>query len=315
MCEIKKYDGQSTINEIENKDLLFISFEEKIPKPYRNFAFYLYKDEHGDTKADKTKELIEIPDPSIIYAHLPIIENYHAENLPPLPNYIDMSPQQRFTYLNWLKNIDRPIEDGYMLLYYYGLERHLLVGNFEKAFHQIIRLRRVHKNRFFQLISEMALIHSSIFRERLDMLADLHEKTEITGFSNTHLWLAHTLKEDISVERLLVIFHRAFKLSRKPLKENFTLLEDCTREILNDTYGYNGFPIKDYNISHVKTIVEYRYANYTFPNEIKIVDVPDFFQCKHFLTDVEHVFRLSYEKYKKQRAFERKKPKIQLCRD
>jgi len=245
MCEIKKYDGQSTVNEIENRDLLFISFEKKIPKPNRDFAFYLNKDEHGDTKVDKTRELIEIPDPSTIYAHLPIIENYHTENLPPLPNYIDMSPQQRFSYLNWLKNIDKPIEEGYVLLCYYGLERHLLTGNFEKAFHQIIRLRKVHKNRSFQLISEMALIHSGMFHHRMDMLIDLLEKTEITGFSNTHLWLAHILKEDISVERLLVIFHRAFKISHKPLKENYTLLEDCTKEILNDTYGYDGFPIKE----------------------------------------------------------------------
>ena len=226
-----------------------------------------------------------------------------------------MSPQQRFRYLNWLKNIDNPIEDGYVLLYYYGLERHLLVGNFEIAFHQIIRLRKVHKNRSFQLISEMALIHSGIFRERLDMLVDLHEKTEITGFSNTHLWLAHTLKQDISVERLLIMFHRAFKLSHKPLKENYRLLEDCTREILNDTYGNDGFPIKEYDISHLKTIVENRYANYTFPNEIKIVDVPDFFQCNLFMTDVEYIFRLSYEKYKKQRALERKEQKIRLHRN
>jgi len=141
------------------------------------------------------------------------------------------------------------------------------------------------------------------------MLVDLHEKTEITGFSNTHLWLAHILKEDISVERLLVIFQRTFKLSHKPMKENCALLENCTKEILNDTYGYDGFPIKDYDISHIKTIVENRYANYTFPNEIKIVDVPDFFQCKPFMTDVEHLFRLSYEKYKKQRALERKEQK------
>jgi len=315
MCEIKKIDGQSTVNEIENKDLLFISFEKKIPKPYRNITLHLCKDEHGVMKVDKTRELIDISDPSTIYAYLPIIENYHAKELPPLPNYIDMSPEQRFRYLNWLKNIDRPIENGYVLLYYYGLERHLLVGNFEKAFHQIIRLRKVHKNGSFLIISEQALIHSCLWHHRLDMLVDLHGKTEISEFSNTHLLLAHTLKKEISVQNLLAIFYRAFKLSRKSLKENYTLLEDCTREILNDTYGFEGFPIKDYDISNIKTTIERRFANYTFPNDLQIVDVPDFFQYKPLMADVERIFQLAYEKYKKYRAFELKKMRSQHCRD
>ena len=315
MCGIKKFDGQSTVNEIENKDLLFISYEKKIPKSYRNIVSYLYKDEYGDMKVDKTMTQMEIPDPSTIYAYLPIIENYHAKQLQHLPNYIDISPEQRFTYLNWLKNIDNPIDEGYVLLYYYGLERHLLVGNFEKAFFQIIRLRKVHKYSSFQLFSELALIHSCMLLHRMDMLAGLHEKTEITGFSNTHLLLAYQLKKDISVQNLLDIFDRSFKLSRKPLKENYKLFENCTREILNDTYGSEGFPIKNYDISITKTTVERRFANYTFPNEIQLVDIPDFFQCEPFMADIKHVFRLAYEKYKKHKAFERKKLKIQLRED
>ena len=235
--------------------------------------------------------------------------------MPRLPNYADLTPQQRFTYLNWLKNIDNPIEPGYVLLYYYGLERHLLVGNFEKAFNQIIRLRKAHKNSSFQMFSELALIHSCMLHDRSDMLAGLHEKTEITGFSNTHLLLAYNLKKEITVQNLLFMFDRAIKLSRKPLKENYALLEDCTREILIDTYGFEGFPIKEYDVSNSKTAIETRFVNYTFPNEIRLVDIPDFYQCKPLMADIVNVFRMSYEKYKKQKAFERKKQKIQFCRD
>ena len=306
MQDIKTYDGISTVNAIKNRDLLFISYDREIPKSNRENVFRLTNDEYGNTKVHKTGVRMEIPDPSTIYAHLPLIEGYLVENLPHLPHYADILPEQRFTYLHWLKNTDKPIDAGYVLLYYYGLERHLLIGNFEKAFFQIIQLRKVHKNCSFQEVSEMALIHSCIWHNRLDMLADLHEKTEMTGFSNTHLLLAHHLKQAISVDTLFCIFERAVKLSRKPMKENYLLFECCTREILNDTYGSDGFPVKGYDISHIKTAVERRFANYSFPNEIQIVDVPDFFQCEPFITDIAHVFSLSYEKYKKQKALERK---------
>ncbi|MCL1933284.1 MAG: TerB N-terminal domain-containing protein [Candidatus Azobacteroides sp.] len=309
MFGLKKYDNDiSTINEIENKDLLFISYDEQIPKTYRGVVFSLYIDKDGHVQCEKNKN--QMPDPSTIYIHLPITEDYKVEPLPYWPHYIDIEPGQRFVYLNWLRNVDAPIDTGYVFLYYYGLERHLLVGDFDKAFNQIIRLRNTHKNKSFQKYSEQALIHSCILRNRLDMLVNLHEKTEISGFSNAQFLLAYNLKMDLSAQNILQVFHRAFSLSRKTIKENYNLLEECTKEVLHNKFGSDVFPIKSYDISKTKTTIETRFANYSFPEEIQKVEITDFYQCKSLMTDIEYIFNLSYKNYKEKIAFERKKQNL-----
>ena len=291
--------------EIENKDLLYISYDKQIPTTYHGTTFSLYIDEHGHIKFDSTKN--QMPCPSTIYAYLPITEDYNVAPLPYWPHYIDISPGQRFVYLNWLRNVDSPTDTGYVFLYYYGLERQLLTGNFEKAFNQIIRLRNAHKNNSFQGYSEAALIHSCILRDRLDMLIDLHEKTDISGFSNAQFLLAYNLKLGLSVQNLLQIFYRALKLSRKAIKENPKLMEECTKEVVLSKYGQESFLISDYDISKTKTAVEIRFANYSFPKEIQNVEITDFYQCKPLMMDIENTFKLSYEKYKGIITLERKK--------
>lgn len=293
------------VNEIENKDLLYISFDKNIPHTYRGFTINIRLDANGNLIYDSKTN--EIPDPSTIYVYLPIAEDYIVDSLPYWPHYIDISPGQRFAYLNWLRDIDNPIDAGYVFLYYYGLERHLLIGNFEKAFNQIIRLRNNHKNKSFQKYSENALIHSCIMRNRVDMLLNLHEKTEISGFSNAQFLLAYNLKLDLSAQNLIQVFYKAFNLSRKPIKENLVLIEECTKSALLSKYDKEHFPIKDYDIRKTKTIVETRFANHSFPKEIQNVEITDFYQCKPLMTDIEHIFKLSYEKYKEKVAFERKK--------
>jgi len=306
MFGIKKHNnGIAYIKEVENRDLLWISYDEQIPSRHQKTVFSLRINEHGHIEVDENKQ--QTPEPSTIYVHLPIAKDYNAGQLPYWPHYIDIEPGQRFTYLNWLRNIDNPIDVGYVFLYYYGLERHLLIGDFEKAFNQIIRLRNIHKNGSFQGYSEQALIHSCIMRDRLDLLVDLHEKTEVSGFSNAQFLLAYNLKMDLSVKNLLEVFYRAFNLSRKAIRENYNLMEECTTEVVCDKCGQDGFPVKDYDISKTKAIEEIRFANYSFPKEVQYVEITDFYQCKPLMNDVEHIFKLSYEKYKGRKAFERKK--------
>jgi hypothetical protein len=64
-------------------------------------------------------------------------------------SYEKLTPEQRWVYLDWLKNVDREIDIGYVFIFYYGLERHLFFGLYEEAFDMILRLRKVHGNRSF----------------------------------------------------------------------------------------------------------------------------------------------------------------------
>ena len=67
-------------------------------------------------------------DPSEIGRSLPIARVLEADALSCWPWYARMNPAQRYIYLEWLSS-DRaklPPGDGYLFVYYYGLERRAL---------------------------------------------------------------------------------------------------------------------------------------------------------------------------------------------
>ena len=57
------------------------------------------------------------------------------------PSYKNLKAENRYVYLNWLRDVTAPIPIGYVFIFYYGLERHLLFGKFEQAFDMIVKLR------------------------------------------------------------------------------------------------------------------------------------------------------------------------------
>jgi len=204
--------------------------------------------------------------------------------------------------LSWLRNAEQPIDMGYVFLYYYGLERQLLIGNFDKAFDEIIKLRNLHDNKSFLKYSENALVHSAVMRNRADRLIDLHEKTEISGYSNAMFLLAYNAGLDLGEEQLILIFYKAFTTSRKAIKENKPLFVACLSNKLIERYGRTSFSFKSYDISRVKSIVEIRFANYSFPKEIQQVEITDFYQCKGLMQDLESLFVETYSLYKSKKA-------------
>lgn len=307
MSDITLYN--EFIHEIENKDLLFISYDKEIPEINRFATFNINIDENGQLKYEKVEK--QIPDPSTIYIYLPISNKYEAAPSPYYPHYIELNPEQRYKYLCWLRNVDEPTDMGYVFLYYYGLERHLLVGNFDKAFDQIIRLRNAHKNRSFQTYSENALINSAILRNKVDKLIGLDELTEITGFSNTQLLLAYKFKLSLSADNLISIFYKIYPKCRKAVKEDKRLFIECIEDVLDGDL----FNIHKYNIDRVKTRTETRFGNYSFPKDIQTVQVPDFYTCPPFLKDIDVFFNSSYELLKEVRKEQRKNTKASSTKE
>jgi hypothetical protein len=291
------------IKGIENPDLLFISYSKELPKNYRNISISITFGVDGIKVGNNL-----IPDPSTIYACLPIDNIHTARNLSLdyYPNYIDMLPEQRFYYLNWLRNVEEKIDIGYVFLYYYGLERNLLIGNFEKAFNEIIRLRNIHKNRSFQQYTENALIYSCIMNKRPDLLIDLHEKTEISCFLNAQFMLAKELGLDLSAENLLLVFKKAFVKSRNALKENPSLLLECVNFALIKKYNKKSFSIKEYRTKSIKKTLETRFANYSFPRDIQHITITDFYQSRSLMKDMESIFDIAYDEYRKRKLRNRK---------
>jgi len=297
---IKKNSSVSYEHALPNKDLLYISYDRNIPSVLRGVHFAISLDSNGNIKIDDN--INQIPDPSTIYFHLPILEEINVAPLPYWPHYIEITPGQRFIYLNWLRNVEQPIDPGYVFLYYYGLERQLLTGNFDKAFDEIIKLRNAHNNKSFQNYSENALVHAAIICGRTEKLINLHEKTVTSGYTNAMFLLAYNAGFGLGIEQLILIFHKAFITSRNAVKENKPLFIECLTEELTKRFGIASFPIKDYDISKVKTVTETRFANYSFPPEIQHVEITDFYQCKMLIEDLKLLFDDSYRLYKAKKS-------------
>lgn len=119
-------------------------------------------------------------EPSAIYLNLPVdLNGTNVDRLPYYPNYKDLTPGQRGMYWKFLKNpYTNQYEIGYAFILYYGLERHLLNGKYEKAMKVVMKMRKVHKNSSFQYYSANAIILSCLRYQRADLLMELMESME-----------------------------------------------------------------------------------------------------------------------------------------
>jgi hypothetical protein len=134
-------------------------------------------------------------EPSIIYTKQPIKipdDETLVPRPPYYPSYSELTPEQKWIYLKLLSNpYNTSIDIGYVFILYYGLERHLLSGNFEGAFRVILKLRDIHSNGSFQQYSASALILSAMLHKKgefvLEFINSLDKDYELNFWSNLFL--------------------------------------------------------------------------------------------------------------------------------
>jgi hypothetical protein len=107
-------------------------------------------------------------EPSLIYTkqHIIIPSDISSIERPPyFPTYSGLTPEQKGLYIQLLQNpYNNNIDIGFVFILYYGLERHLLIGDYEKAFEVILKLRDIHTNKSFQSYSANAIILTSLLK-------------------------------------------------------------------------------------------------------------------------------------------------------
>ena len=131
-----------------------------------------------------------------------------AEKLPYYPSYLELSPAQRGMYWKYLENPYNPnFEIGYVFILYYGLERHLLLGDYEKAINIIIKLRDVHKNASFQSYSANAIILTCLKNKRADLLytflSSLDKEYEYNFSDNLYLFSMYSLDLPLNADDVM----------------------------------------------------------------------------------------------------------------
>ena len=197
---------------------------------------------------------LSIDEPSLIYINEQIRKPQDESAIPRppyFPKYKDITPEQRWIYLKLLTNpYNTEIDIGYVFILYYGLERHLLQGDFDSAFNVILKLRDVHKNKSFQNYSGNALILSALYHGKGEyiplFIKSLDNEYEF-GFSDNLFLMSyysfnvHLLSKDIM--RMAKTFGFT---NTNYIKKNPDIFLDNLTSVMKEKTGQESIDLKNY---------------------------------------------------------------------
>lgn len=257
-------------------------------------------------------------EPSLLYLKFPIEQPKPSELVerpPYYPFYSELTPKQKYFYWKFLSDPYNPSNDiGYVFIFYYGLERHLLYGNFDKAFDIILKLRDIYNNRSFQNYSASALILSAMIHKRADCAKkfmdslDKHHEFQMPG----ELYFLCKFGLGIPITAYDIIkFHKFFGFSNnRYIKSNFDLfLKNLTNNITEMNNGNNLLNAKLYfkesDFWNTKTVSVPAFANVSIRE--KEVSVPDITKASKFMGTIFNLLDKTHEDTKKELAEIRKR--------
>jgi hypothetical protein len=243
-------------------------------------------------------------EPSAIYYKLLIKPTYDFVNIPKLPyfpSYAGLTPEQRWIYLNWLKNIDSDVDIGYVFLFYYGLERHLVFGIYEQAFKIILRLRQNHRNNSFLNYSSNALNATCLMYDRSDLLDDYiksEEKYDKQKISALFLITKYATNLNLSADELIALSKDLGFSNQRYIKNERKLFEKELKNILTQKYKKDSFPLSQYPIKNWPLRKEVLFINYSIDEEKRFKDLPCLINFKPFKDEIKNLLKMSHESVK-----------------
>ena len=242
---------------------------------YKNYSPNLKKfTAHGYTFTIEMSGDIE---PSVIDVTLPVHKPKNlmfVEALTYFPTYNNLNPEQRWVYLNWLKNIDNSVDIGYVFLFYYGLERYLFTDNYEIAFVTIIKLREHHKNNSFLSYSFNALLAALLFHKRVDLFQKLIDISEDIEVSILYLYIKYMLNINIEANEIIEISSDIGFTNKRYIKSNYDLFIETLKNLLEQKYNINAYPVNTIDINKCNRDRQIIVANISLsPREISIPNI------------------------------------------
>jgi hypothetical protein len=237
-------------------------------------------------------EIVEIPasDPSIIYFDLPVKKPKDINNVPALshfPSYSRMTPEQRWIYWNWLQSPSDPIDIGYVFVFYYGLERHLVSGDFDLAFDAILFLQEHHHHYSFEGYSNPALFYSLLTRKRYDRLEEVLYLKGVNGWPVVGIMAANILGMNLTGADLMELASRIKGVNKRYVEGEPELFEEKLNETIKSKYRMDLFPFSErFKLSHVPPQME-AYANYSLSE--RVYGLPRFCDYAPFADEVKAI--------------------------
>lgn len=247
-------------------------------------------------------------EPSLIYTRWPISRPGTDENVEPLgyyPSYSELNPKQRWVYLDWLCDIAKPADIGYVFLYYYGLERHLVMGNFDEAFEEILYLLNYHNNSSFKIYSTTALIISSYHKSKYDLIPKI--PYDYSNINPAILLFKATNNIRLTPEEVIALSNRVnFKNKRyiKKYPERFKNI--LSEKMLEDEKRNGEHLLKRIDWKNSPKTTTITYANISFPEEARSPMIHDITSNLDFRIEVIDLLTATHKKLKEDLKKERK---------
>lgn len=236
-------------------------------------------------------------EPSLIWKKLPIKPNNDLiQKAIYWPSYSSFSPEARFQYLRWLGDITQPTNLSYVFLYFYGLERHLLVGEYDKAVDEIARLLKAHPKKSFIQYASQSLIVASLGKERLDIIdripslleEEIDEALALRVIKGTSMTpddiISIANKVGFKNKRYITLYPEVFK---EELQKNIDMFEKQFGKILS-TFKLEDFKRKETTV----------FANLSIPEQIRHIKAPMILEDKKFSVGMNNLLQAAHESVK-----------------
>lgn len=233
-------------------------------------------------------------EPSLIWTKLPIKPNQELiDEAMYWPSYSAFSPEARYQYLNWLRDITQPTNLSYVFLYFYGLERHLLVGDYDAAVDEIARLLEAHPKKSFIQYASRSLVVASLAKGRLDVVErvpsllseEIDETLAIRIIKGTSMTPEDVIEISSRVgfknKRYINMYPEIFK---QELQKQIDLYEDQFGNLLST------FKIDDF-----KRVQSSAFANLSIPERVRQVKVPVILDDKRFSDGILQMLRSAHD--------------------
>ena len=239
--------------------------------------------------------------PSLIFTGLPVDYNTNADNVEKLgyyPSYGQLNPRQRFIYLKWLCDITKPVDIGYVFIFYYGLERHLISGKYPDAVNTILNLRQHHNHPSFLSYSANALVLSAILHKDKDTLIKVLDLIDNTNYCSSVSILGKFLMHlDLTAGEIISISTAVGFTNKKYIKDYPDLFKKTLESNLLKEFGKNSYPIyqlkMQYPSQHIMS-----FANISFDQEIRSPLLPDLMHSPEFSSSIHALLTTTHNEVK-----------------
>jgi hypothetical protein len=193
-------------------------------------------------------------EPSLIYTNQKISKPKNIDDVerpPYYPTYSGLTPEQKWVYLNLLANpYNSSIDIGFVFILYYGLERHLLAGDYERAIDVILKLRDVHTNKSFQTYSANAVVLSCMIHQRGDLVLKFIkslDKGHEFSFSDNLFLICYYSFDIPLLPRDLMRMAKTFEFSNTNyIKKYPDLFLACLKDAISKKTSKDSLDLKQY---------------------------------------------------------------------